>query len=56
MFRELECDFFAGELLVDVGIGLQLVLDVSLHRFVQVDLGSELFTDLKAKFQTTVKC
>jgi len=38
LFWELEGNLFTSELLVDVGIGLQLVLNVSLHRFVQMDL------------------
>ena len=38
MFWELEGNLFTSELLVDVGISLQLVLNVSLHRFVQMDL------------------
>ena len=38
LFWELEGDLLAGELLVDVGIGLKLVLNVGLHGLVEVDL------------------
>ena len=36
--RELEVDLLAGELLVDAGEGVSLVLDVGLLGLVQVDL------------------
>jgi len=38
LFRELKDDFFAGELFVHGGVRVQLVLNVRLHRLVQVDL------------------
>ena len=41
-FREFENNFFSGQFFVDITEGLQFVFDISLHSFVQVNLGYTL--------------